>query len=163
MNTVLLRTAIRAWLMEILVSGFNFFVLMNLVYEPKVGTLAAHQIGMSLRIGYIFVFAYFLLRFVKRYEAKDLVHVGFLWLGLTLLFEWGGSLAVGRPVGEILIGWNIFAGYMWPYVLLTYLLSNLIVGMILHPSMKRAASAKGNAVSRSLFLLDGLGSRVSMQ
>jgi len=52
---------------------------------------------------------------------------------VTLLFEWGGSLAIGRPVQEILVGWNIFAGYMWPYVLLTYLLSNLIIGTTLHP------------------------------
>ena len=137
MNTLLLKTGIRVWLMEILVSGFNFFVLMNLVYEPMWGVLVAHQIGMSTRIGYIFVFAYFLLRFVKGYETKDLIHVGFLWLGLTLLFEWGGSLAIGRPVEEILIGWNIFAGFMWPYVLLTYLLSNLIVGATLHPGKRR--------------------------
>ncbi|MFB0504727.1 MAG: nitroreductase/quinone reductase family protein [Candidatus Bathyarchaeia archaeon] len=136
LNTPLLKTAIRAWLMEILVSGFNFFVLMNLIYEPKWGSLAAHQIGMSTRIVYIFVFAYFLLRYVKEYETKDLIHVGTLWLGLTLMFEWVGSFAIGRPVGEILIGWNIFAGYMWPYVLLTYLLSNLIVGTIFHPGKK---------------------------
>jgi uncharacterized membrane protein len=50
LNTVLLRTAVRIWLMEILVSGFNFFVLMNLVYEPRFGVLVAHQIGMSSRI-----------------------------------------------------------------------------------------------------------------
>ena len=43
---------------------------------------------------------------------------------------------MGRPVDEILIGWNIFAGYLWPYVLLTYLLSPLIVGTILHPGKK---------------------------
>ncbi len=122
--------------MEILVSGFNFFVLMNLVYEPNWGTLVAHQIGMSTRIVYIFIFAYFLLRFVKAYDTKDSIQVGILWLGLTLLFEWGGSLAIGRPVVEILIGWNIFAGYMWPYVLLAYLLSNPIVATILHPGRK---------------------------
>jgi len=88
---------------------------------------------MSSRIVYIFGFAYFLLRFAKEYETNDLIHVGLLWMGLTLLFEWGGSLAMGRPVEEILIGWNIFAGYMWPYVLLTDLLSNLIVSTIFHP------------------------------
>ncbi len=97
----------------------------------------AHQIGMSTRIVYIFIFAYFLLRFVKEYVAEDLLHVGVLWLVLTLIFEWVGSLAIGRPVEEILIGWNIFAGYMWPYVLLTYLLSNLIVGVALRPGKKR--------------------------
>jgi hypothetical protein len=136
MNAPLLKTAVRAWLMEIVVSGFNFFVLMNNVYEPRWGVLRAHQMGMSTRIVYIFAFAYYLLRFVKEYETKDLIHVGLLWLGLTLLFEWGGSLAIGRPVEEILIGWNVSAGYMWPYVLLAYLSSNLIVGIALHPGRR---------------------------
>jgi hypothetical protein len=136
MNTVLLKTAIRVWLMEILVSGFNFFVLMNLIYDSRWGLLVSHQIGMSSRIMYISIFAYLLLRYVKKYETMDLVHVGFLWLALTLLFEWGGSLAIGRPIDEILVGWNIFAGYVWPYVLMTYLMSPLIVGTIVHPGKK---------------------------
>jgi hypothetical protein len=133
MNTRLLSTAFRVWLIETLVSGFNFFVLMGMIYEPAWGTLVAHQVGMTTRIVYIFVFAYLLLRYVKEYENMDLVQVGLLWVALELLFEWGGSLLIGRPVEEILIGWNIFAGYMWPYVLFTYLLSNLIVGVVLHP------------------------------
>lgn len=124
------------WLMEILVSGFNFFVLMNLIYEPMWGELVAHQIGMGTRIVYVSVFAYLLLRYVKNYETKDLIQVGLLWLGLTLAFEWLGSFALGRPVEEILVGWNMFAGYMWPYVLLTYLLSNLLIGNVLHPGAK---------------------------
>ena len=140
MNTLLLKTAARVWLMEILVSGFNFFVLMNLVYQPRWGQLVAHQIGMSTRIAYIFIFAYFLLRSVKAYSTRDLIHVGILWLGLTLIFEWAGSIAIGRPVKEILVGWNIFAGYMWPYVLLTYLLSSLIIGVFLHPAHAGNAS-----------------------
>ena len=137
MNTRLLKIAFRVWLIEIVISGVNFFVLMNLIYEPRWGVLVAHQIGMSTRIVYIFVLAYFLLRYVKEYKLKDLIHVGLMWLGLTLIFEWGGSFLIGRPVKEILTGWNIFAGYMWPYVLLTYLSSNLIVGTILHPGKKR--------------------------
>jgi hypothetical protein len=91
---------------------------------------------MSTRIVYIFVIAFFLLRNVKKYEARDLLHVGLLWLGLTLLFEWGGSLIIRRPVEEIVVGWNIFAGYMWPYVLLAYLSANLVVGTILRPGKK---------------------------
>lgn len=133
MNFYLMKLGARVWLMETLVSGFNFFILIGLVYEPRWGELTAHQIGMSTRIVYIFIFAYFMLRYAKKYETKDLVLVGLLWLGLELLFEWGGSLATGRPVQEILIGWNILNGYMWPYVLLTYLFANLIVGTLLHP------------------------------
>jgi len=133
MNTVLLKLGVRVWLIETIVSGFNFFVLMGLIYEPIWGELGAHQIGMSTRIVYIFVFAYFMLRYAKKYAVKDLVSIGFLWLGLELLFEWGGSLAIGRSVQEILIGWNIFNGFMWPFVLLTYLFANLLIGTFLHP------------------------------
>jgi len=119
------------WFLEIALSAINFFILINLVYEPRWGELVAHQIGMSTRIIYIFVLAYFILRSVKPYYTKDLLCVGVFWMGAWLVFEWGGSLAVGRPVAEILVGWNIFKGYMWPYVLLAYLLSSLIVGTIL--------------------------------
>jgi hypothetical protein len=138
MNTRLLKVGIRVWLIETLISGFNFFVLMNLIYEPRWGALVAHQIGMSTRIVYIFVLAYFLLRYVKEYNTKDLILIGLVWLGLEEVFEWGGSFILGRPVEEILIGWNVFAGYMWPYVMLTYLTANLIVGVVLHPG-KRVA------------------------
>ncbi|MFW9907121.1 MAG: hypothetical protein ACFFEF_00990 [Candidatus Thorarchaeota archaeon] len=142
MNTTLLTTAVRAWLMETLVSGFNFFVLMGLIYEPLWGELAAHQVGMTTRIVYIFVFAFLLLRYVKKYATFDLVQVGLLWLVLELVFEWGGSFLIGRPVAEILIGWNVFAGYMWPYVLAAYLLSNLVVGLVLKPGKKDLGNLK---------------------
>jgi hypothetical protein len=138
MNSRLLKVGIRVWLVETLISGFNYFVLMNLVYEPRWGTLVAHQIGMSTRIVYIFVLAYLLLRYVKEYSTKDLVLIGLVWLGLEEIFEWGGSFILGRPVQEILVGWNILAGYMWPYVMLTYLSANLIVGLTLHPGRRVA-------------------------
>ena len=132
-NTRLLKTAVRVWLMEILISGFNYFVLMNLVYEPRWGGLVAHQIGMSTRIVYIFILAFFLLRTVKQYRTVDLIHVGIMWLGLTLVFEWGGSFIMRRPVEEILVGWNITGGYIWPFVLAAYFSANLIIGITVRP------------------------------
>jgi len=62
MNTSLLKIGLVVWLIETAVSGINFSVLMGLVYEPRWGELISHQIGMSTRIVYIFVFAYLLLR-----------------------------------------------------------------------------------------------------
>ena len=137
LNARLLHYAFRAWLIEIAISGFNFFVLMNLVYEPRVGYLAAHQIGMATRIVYIFVIAWFLLRKVREYTPKDLWHAGFFWLALTLIFEWGGSFIMRRPVPEIVEGWNIPAGFMWPYVLVAYTFSIPVVGTLFHPGQKR--------------------------
>ena len=130
-NNRLMRRAMWFWFVEIGLSAINFFVLINLVYEPRWGTLIAHQVGMSTRIVYIFILSYFVLRSVKQYSTKDLLWVGVFWLGTWEIFEWGGSLLMHRPVSEILVGWNILKGYMWPYVMLTYLLSSLIVGTLL--------------------------------
>ncbi len=124
------------WLVEIGLSAINFFVFINLVYEPRYGALIAHQIGMSTRIAYVFVFAYLILRPLRQYTGKDLLVLGIFWMGSWLIFEWGGSLLMQRPVSEILVGWNFLKGYMWPYVLASYLLSSLIVGSILHALVK---------------------------
>ena len=58
-------------------------------------------------------------------------------VGLTLLFEWGSDFAIARLVEEILVGWNIFVGHKWPFILLIYLLSNIIVGTVMQPGKKR--------------------------
>ena len=106
----LLMITFRAWLIEIPVAAFNAFVLMDLVYTPRFGTLVAHQIGMSTRIAIILVFAYFITHFARQYSAGSLLLAGVFWMTLWLVFEWGGSLIIGRPVQEILVGWHVEHG-----------------------------------------------------
>jgi hypothetical protein len=133
MNLYLLMMTFRVWVVELAVSAVNYFFLMNKVYEPRYGKLKAHQIGMTTRIGYIFIFAYFILFFAKHYTVLDTLAAGVFWLLLILAFEWIGSFILRRPVREILEGWHINKGFMWPYVLAAYLLAPLIVGLIFHP------------------------------
>jgi hypothetical protein len=141
LNRPFLLIAFRVWLTEVLISGVNYFLLMRLVYEPTLGELTAHEIGMSTRIVYIFGLSYLLLRSNPGYTRRDLVHAGMLWLGSALIFEWAGSLLIQRrSVDDILIGWRIWEGYMWPYVLLTYATANYIVGSLL---MRRSARVDG--------------------
>ena len=47
---------------------------------------------------------------IREYATSTLVYMGMLWTALWLAFEWGGSLLIGRPVHEILIGWHIVRG-----------------------------------------------------
>jgi hypothetical protein len=119
--------------LEIALSGFSYFVLMKRVYEPRVGELRAHRIGMTTRIAYIPVFAYFLVKFAHVDSAPEYLLAGRYWLLMVLAFEWIGSFIQRRPVHEILEGWHVEKGYMWPNVLLTYFLSPLVVGLVLHP------------------------------
>ncbi len=131
MNAYLLMITFRVWLIEIAVSGVNYFVLMNRVYEPRVGELRAHRVGMTTRIVYIFPFAYLLVRWAGIHSASEYLLAGTYWLLMVLAFEWVGSFIIRRPVHEILEGWHIESGHMWPYVLAAYFLSPLIVGLLL--------------------------------
>jgi hypothetical protein len=69
-NNALMRRAMFFWFAEIALSAINFFVLINLVYELRWGNLAAHQIGMSTRIVYIFVLAFFYFGPLNNTPAK---------------------------------------------------------------------------------------------
>src|SRR5581483_1953855 len=143
MNSHLLMITFRVWCLEIVLSGFNYFLLMNRVYAPRVGELRAHRIGMTTRMGYIFPFADFLVRFAHVHSAPQFLLAGTYWLLMILAFEWIGSFILRRPLHEILEAWHVEKGYMWPYVLLAYLLSPLVVGLVLN------AAEQGQAAQRS--------------
>jgi hypothetical protein len=130
-DTYLLMITFRVWFFEIAVSGFNYFVLMQRVYAPRVGELRAHRIGMTTRIAYIFPFAYVLVTWGDADSLSECLLAGTYWLAMVLAFEWIGSFLIRRPVHEILEGWHVERGYMWPYVLLAYFLAPLVVGALL--------------------------------
>ncbi len=132
MNSYLLMITFRVWFCEIAVSAVNYFVLMKRTYEPRVGVLSAHRIGMTTRIIYIFGFAYVLVRVAEVDTVSEMLLAGAFWLVLVLGFEWVGSLILRRPIHEILEGWHVERGYMWPYVLAAYLFSPLVVGLLVN-------------------------------
>jgi hypothetical protein len=132
-DTDILKYVFRIWVCEIAVSAFNYFVLMQRVYQPRWGELRAHRIGMTTRIVYIVGFAYVLDHSAHLDQVGDYLLAGAYWTLMVLAFEWVGSLLIRRPVKEILVGWHVERGYMWPYVLLTYLFSPLVVGVLFAP------------------------------
>ena len=113
-DSYVLMITFRVAFVEILLSGLNYFLLMNRVYEPRMGVLRAHRIGMTTRIAYIFVFAYVIAYFADTHRPEQLALAGVFWLLLILAFEWIGSFILRRPVHEILEGWHVERGYMWP-------------------------------------------------
>ena len=129
----LLMITFRIWLGEIPLAALNAFVLMDRVYAPRVGAVGAHRRAMATRMAYIPVLAYLLAHFAGTYTWRSLVLGGLFWMGLWLAFEWVGSLLLRRPVAEILVGWHVEHGYLWPYVLLVYLVAPVVVGTVLHP------------------------------
>lgn len=66
--------------------------------------------------------------FTSEHDRPALCLAGLFWMTLWLVFECGGSFLIRRPVHEILVGWHVERGYMWPHVLLAYVLSPLAAG-----------------------------------
>lgn len=133
MHTHLLMLTFRVWLLELPLAALNWFVLARKVYEPRWGPLRAHQVAMGTRIVSVFALAYLLLRFAGAYPVLGALQASAFWMLLWLVFEWGGSLLFRRPVSDILVGWHVTRGYLWPYVLATYLLAPLMVGLVSQP------------------------------
>lgn len=127
----LLMITFRAWLVEVPLAAVNAFVLMDRVYSPRLGALRAHQLGMSTRIALALAFAVVITSVARDRRLTSLLLAGAFWMTSWLVFEWAGSLLIGRPIREILVGWHVERGYMWPYVLITYLLAPLVVGTLL--------------------------------
>lgn len=131
MTSELLRIAFLLWLVELPVAAVNWFVLAQRVYRPRVGELRAHQLAMVTRMVWIVGLAYLLLRLAGSWTTAATLLAGLFWVLLWLVFEWFGSLLVRRPVQEILVGWHVSRGYLWPAVLVVYLLSPLVVGLLM--------------------------------
>lgn len=88
-----------------------------------------HQLQPGQLI-HLFAFAYQLDIQLDLHSVGQYLLIGLIWLLFILDFEWGGSFLMHHPVKEILIGWHIENGYMWPYVLIIYFLSPTITGLI---------------------------------
>ena len=120
----------RVWLIEIPVAALNAFVVMDRVCAPRVGALRAHQVAMTTRMVWVVILGFVIVHFAGEQPAPVWVLAGLFWTGLWLVFEWAGSLLIRRPVQEILVGWHVERGYLWPYVLLTYSLAPLFAGTL---------------------------------
>lgn len=125
-----LMITFRVWLIEVPIAALNAFVFMDRVYTPRVGALRAHQLAMATRIIWILALGHVIVHYAGHHEAHAWILAGLFWMALWLVFEWAGSLLIRRPVREILVGWHIERGYLWPYVLLTYLLSPLLASTV---------------------------------
>ncbi len=132
------------WILDI-----AFSTVMKIAFEGEFSpgvhgaSLLSHQIRIILRIGFAFGLVGGLLYIMKQYLPTDLWLTGGLWLALVLVYEWGGSLLIGRTVEDILIGWNIFQGYFWLYFLVAVFLSPFVMGTFVIPRVLKSKERQG--------------------
>lgn len=85
----------------------------DLWYKKFTGELAAHQISTISLIILFGVYIYFILNKFPPVSKTQAFGVGFLWLILTLTFEFGFGRYRGNSWSTLLGDYNILRGRIW--------------------------------------------------
>jgi len=106
-----------AWI-PMVVIGIANGVLRQSGYGRFMGELRAHQVstftGIVLFLLYIWVVS---LRWPFS-SARQAVGVGLLWVGMTVVFEFGfGHYVAHHPWSRLVHDYNLLAGRLWVFVL----------------------------------------------
>jgi hypothetical protein len=87
-------------------------------YAPFMSELAAHQLSTIIGIIFFGLYIWFISRVWKIESAGQAWIIGSLWLGMTILFEFGfGHYIMNHSWGKLLFDYNILAGRLWSVIL----------------------------------------------
>ncbi|NUM76282.1 hypothetical protein HUU40_18110 [candidate division KSB1 bacterium] len=107
-----------AWLILMVTAIINGAIRES-VYKNSLGELHAHQLSTLTGIILFGVIIWSLSRLWPLASAKQAWTVGLIWLAMTIAFEFlFGHFVAGHPWSTLLQDYNIFAGRVWPLVLI---------------------------------------------
>ena len=119
----------RAFIVWLLVMAVEFVLgtLRFLFLRPRVGDFRSAQIGVVIGSAFFFIVVYICEPWLSPRTAANAVKVGFLWVALTLLFEFiFGRYAMNRSWDSLVLDYNLSRGGLMPLGLMIFGLSPLI-------------------------------------
>ncbi len=111
------QRAIVIWLL-IAVAESVHGTLRRLFLVPQIGELPSHQIGVVVASAIIFTIAWLCIRWIGVTSSRELIHIGELWVVLTLIFEFTLGYLLGYSVDRMLSDYNIIKGGVMSFGLL---------------------------------------------
>ena len=126
--------AIAVWL-AILVCAVANGGLREAVLVPAFGKTIASLVSGVLLSAIVIAIAVVAVPWLGARTTSECVYVGFLWLGLTLAFEFGfGRLVQHRPWQQLFQAYTFREGNLWPVVLVVTLIAPLLAVRIRGPA-----------------------------
>lgn len=102
--------AFLVWLMIICVESVHG-ALRQAFLAPLIGDFPARRISLFTGMLLIFLIACIFIRWIRAENAKHLFAVGFLWAGLTLVFEFAlGFLVLGYSRERVFEDYDLLRG-----------------------------------------------------
>jgi hypothetical protein len=122
----MLIRALIVWL-GILGLAFANGALREAALVPRVGDLAARAISPVMLAIAILIATWFTIGWIRPVSTAHVWAIGFLWLGLTLGFEFlAGHYIFGDPWSQLWAEYDFLRGRLWILVPVTTLLAPLV-------------------------------------
>ena len=107
-----------AWIPMVLIAIANG-AMREALFTKRLGDHRAHQLSCATGILLFAVYVWALVRLWPPRSSGRALAIGFMWLALTVAFEFiFGHFARGISWSELLGDYNILAGRLWVLVLL---------------------------------------------
>jgi len=101
-------------------------------YKKKIGELKSNIAGAIILSSFFLLYTYlFFKNEIIYFSTGKLLLMGFIWLIMTLIFEFGMGIVSGRSLRYMLADYNIFKGRLWPLFLLVVLFSPLLIRFLM--------------------------------
>jgi hypothetical protein len=108
---------ILAWIPMIPIAIINA-TIREVVYKKYLGDLLAHQVSTASGILLLALYVWLITHFWPIASSQQALIIGFIWLALTVAFEFiFGHYVMGNPWSKLLADYNILAGRVWILVL----------------------------------------------
>lgn len=93
-------------------------ILRNSFYTRFLNELHAHQLSAVSFAVFFGIYVWFVLKWLKLSSSRDAFRLGFIWLALTIVFEFiFGHFVMGNPWPVLFHDYNVLAGRVWVLVL----------------------------------------------
>jgi hypothetical protein len=117
---------ILAWFPMILIAIING-TIREVAYSKYLDELRAHQVSTATGVLLFGLYIWVLMHFWRFDSPQQALTVGFIWLGLTVAFEFiFGHYVVGHSWSELLTDYNILTGRLWIVVLIWITIAPLV-------------------------------------
>ena len=127
----MLKRAFAVWCGFVLMAVINGAVRESLI-APQLGAVRGGQLSAMLLALMILLVTYFSIRWITPRTSRDAWLVGFGWLLLVLLFEFGLGRAQGMAWSAMLEEYKFWTGKLWVLVLLAATTAPFLTGRLRH-------------------------------
>lgn len=109
------------WLPMIVLAFINA-ALREIVPIKFFDDLRAHQLSTITLIVLCLIYVGIVFRYLTIQSSRQALLIGFVWMLLTVVFEFSLGLTMGSSWIEMLLNYHLMAGRIWPVFLSSLLL-----------------------------------------